>query len=216
MPISLSLCSFCHFIFYCFSTFSRYKWTYTSLHIADVIMKPSPQISGRKTSYPCWGLYGLLQSLQANISDYVTTISLQVITNLFLTNHFTIRRCVFSDTFNKQRSCCHLGRHLALKLKFNVARLTCDIVHCVHPERYGEILGPPKYLSRPEVSGNLSLLSWSSRSVLCLPLSLCVCLSLSLSGFSRHNGFICFCSLQSLLISLSCSAHSKFLINKLI
>jgi hypothetical protein len=181
MPISLSLYSFCHFIFYCFSTFCHYKWTAHCRRYNEALasnFRPEDQFS-----YPCWGLYGLLQSLQANISDYVTTISLHVITNLFLTNHFTIRRCVFSDTFNKQRSRGHLGGHLAQKFKLNVARLTYDIVHCVHFERYGEILGPRKYFSRPEVSENLSLLSLSSRSVLCLcfPLSLSVSLSLSLS-----------------------------------
>jgi hypothetical protein len=182
MPIPLFRCSFCHFISCCFSTFSHYKRTCTSLHIADVIRKPSRRIPGRKTSYPCWGLYGLLQSLQANISDCVTTIAFHVITNSFLTNHSTIRSCVFSYTFNKQRSRDNLDRHLVQKLKLNAAHLTYDIEHHhLHPERYGEILGPRIYLSRPKVSGNLSLRSWSSRSVLCLSLFLCLCLSLSLS-----------------------------------
>jgi len=50
-----------------------------------------------------------------------------------------------------------VGRHLAQKLNVNFARLTYDIVHnYLHPESYGEILGSRKYLSRPEVSGNLS------------------------------------------------------------
>lgn len=173
MPFSLFPYSLCHFIFCCFSTFSLYKRTCTSLHIEDVITKSSRQIRGRKTNYPCWGLYGLLQSLQANILDYVTTISFHVITNSFPTNRSTIRRCLFSDTFNKQRSRGHVGRHLAQKLNVNFARLTYDIVHnYLHPESYGEILGSRKYLSRPEVSGNLSFRPWSSRSVLCLPLSL--------------------------------------------
>jgi hypothetical protein len=167
MPFSCSIHSFvpcfclcpfrcssvlCHFIFYCFSAVSHYKWTCTSLHTADVIEKPSSQIPGRKTSYPFCGLYGLLQSLQANISDYVTTISLHVITNSYLTNHSINRCCVFSDTFSTQRSRGHLGRHLAQNLKLDVARLTYDIVHHhLYPESYGVTLGPRKYLNRPVV-----------------------------------------------------------------
>jgi hypothetical protein len=52
------------------------------------------------------------------------------------------------------------GRHLAQKLNVNIDRLTYDIVHhYLHPEMYGKILGSRKYLSRPEVSGNLPLRS---------------------------------------------------------
>ena len=192
-------CVLCHFISYCFSTLSHYQWTCTSLHIADVITKPSRQIPGRKTSYLCWGLYGLFQSLQANASDYVSTVPFHVITNSFLTNHSTIRRCVFSDTFNKQRSCGHLGRQIAQKLKLNVARLTYDIVHhYLHPEIYGGILGHVSASVVQKFSETCSyvhgLVGVYSVSV-SLPLSLCPCLSVSVS--------LCLSVCLSLSLSLS-------------